>query len=192
MTQPSMRSTRLSTGLATMRKLAVLFNYEGTSHRNVNSNNYKWCCTSILTYSGHRGSIPLFITNWVKVLHHFNSVCHPHISDKSSTFFIQLSNSGTHILNVQYISAQNWSHSSSSLSLHFYASCSFTFMGIKLWFSLSSSYSEFRHWNFSKHLRTCNIAAMLCPWQQEWFLYYLDRWQSDRQTCAISTIKMYG
>jgi len=87
----------------------------------------------ILTYSGHRYSTPLFITNWVEVLQHFNSVCHPCKSDKSSTFFIQLSKSGTHMLYVQYIPAQNWSHSSSSPSLQFYASCSFTFMGIKLW-----------------------------------------------------------
>jgi len=88
------------------------------------------CC--ILTYAGHRDSTPFFVTNWVEVPHHFSLVFHPHISDKSSTFFIRLSKSGTHMLYIQYISAQNWSHSSPSPSLHFYAS-SFTFMGIKLW-----------------------------------------------------------
>jgi hypothetical protein len=131
-TQPSMRSSPLSAGLASMRKLAVHFNYEEAWHK-------MWTLTimsdtsCILTYSGHRGSTPLFITNWVEVLHHFNSVCHPHKSDKSFTFFIHLSKSGTHMLYIQYIPAQNSSHSSSGPSLHFYASCSFAFTGIKFW-----------------------------------------------------------
>ena len=62
--------------------------------------------TRILTYSGHQGSTPLFITIWVEVLHHFNSVCHPRKSGKSSTFFIQLSKSGAHMLYIKYIPAQ--------------------------------------------------------------------------------------
>jgi len=41
-------------------------------------------------------------------------------------------------------------------------------------------------------MRMFIIAATLCSWQHVWFLHYLDRWQFDRQTCAISTIKMYG
>jgi len=84
LTQPSLSSSPLSTGLASMRKLAVcgqtvkfaklncpttcvlIMRQLGIEMSTLTIMNDTHC---ILTYSGHRGSTPLFIMKWVKVLH---------------------------------------------------------------------------------------------------------------------------
>jgi hypothetical protein len=84
------------------------------------------CC--ILTYSGHCGSTPLFITNWVEVLNwcviHINQINPPHSSYNCP--------SPAHTCCLYNIFQHGTGHSSSSPPLHFSANCSFTFMDIKL------------------------------------------------------------
>ena len=109
---------------------------------------------------GHRDSTPLFITNRVEVLRHFNLVCHPNKMDKSYTFFIQLSKSGTHMLYIQFIPAQNFAHSSSSPSPHCYATCSFTFMGIQLWMVLTLF--KLLRISMLKFFETCACVTLHC------------------------------
>jgi len=98
--------------------------------------------------------IPLFITNLTKVSMSFQfsgSLSFIHVKhEKSPTGFIHLSKTNTHVLYAHFMTAKNLSCSSSGPCLHYSATSSFNFMGIKFrvrhslsMFSLCSIYSEF-------------------------------------------------
>lgn len=91
----------------------------------------------------------------------------------SSMGFVHLFNYSTHMLYVQFISIQNLSYSPSSPSVHFCASSSLSFMGLKFWVrrSLSLFFMEFKWFRilapkFSKTFWE-SAAEVVC-------LFYLD------------------